>query len=189
MSKIQPPNNASGADNPQGSLTTAERSWLAGLFDGDGWIGLTRAKRTGSKQNRYSAQTIVTTTSDRIADRVLDLYAKAGVGVNVKEFPVTYNEEREQWHARKWNIRTASNTQTLAVLRIIHPYLVEKKTLSAILIEYITWRQSLPHRTGASKSLYEQIQQRGEDAVARMKEDRWRNDPSETARLAPSKEG
>lgn len=184
--------NPAGAGNEQGSPTATELAWLAGHFDGDGWIGVIRAKRTNSSLLRYSCQTCITTTSERIHGEVLRIADLLGIHLSVKEVPAEFHEGRQQWHTRKWNIRTCSNIQTQALLTAIRPYLIEKGNQAEFVLDYIEWRTTQPSRPGGAeknKPVVLEIKRRGEQLRELLREDRWRNDPSTTTRLAPALAG
>lgn len=189
MPRYQPCENPRGADNEQGSpLTETDLAWLAGHFDGDGWIGIVRQKRTTTKYLRYTAAAMIATTSDRIRDKIL--YTLDGLEVVwfCNETPEKHvvGPDRDSWHRRKWDISVRSNKQAKAFLTLILPYLVEKKPQAELALEYVEWRSSLPRNPGRyGDEISMAIQRRAEETLRLMREDRNRHDPSTTTRLAP----
>lgn len=182
-----PRENPAGADNEQGSLLDTDIAWLAGHFDGDGWIGLQRSKRTGSsKQIRYSAACMIVTTSSRIALRVSDILRALDLRYYVYESPPKVGKDGSP-RKRKWNISIQSNVQTLKFLQTLRPYLVDKGKQADLVMEYIVWRQSQPRYTGGrAPDLVAEMKQWGDGTMEMLREDRNREDPSEITRLAPT---
>lgn len=185
MSLLTHTDNLSGADNQQGSPSDVELAWLAGLYDGEGWIGVVRSTRgatSSSSRLRYRAASMLTSTSERLIERAGSIMGRARVVFHTVHYKESFNEQRGQWHARKWNLGTASNGATRDLLVILLPYLVEKKEIAKIAIEYVEWRESLP-KSGGGKGI-PGLAEKAESAIARMKIDRHRNDPPETIRRA-----
>lgn len=189
MPKYQPSENPSSADNEQGSpLTATDLAWLAGHFDGDGWIGLIRQRRKGTQYLRYTACAMVATTSDRIRDKILTSLDQLGIVWFCNETPAKHvvGPGRDSWHRVKWDITVRSNKQAKAFLTLILPYLVEKKPQAVLTIQYAEWRESLPRNPGRyGDEISSSIQDRAEETMRLMREDRNRHDPSTTTRQAP----
>ena len=184
---MPPGDNPGDTGNQQGSLTPTDLAWLAGFWDGDGWIGITKAKRSVTKKNRYSASVAMATTSDRITHRVVDLLQRM-------ECPVTSQHKRpalkkstwtgaDVWHREKWNITIRSNSGTKRFLEAIRPYLVEKGVCADLVLRYVIWRESMPTQIHNSKA--DLIAREAESIIRLLRLDRQRNDPSETVRSAP----
>ena len=184
---MPPSENAVDTDNQQGSLTTAELAWLAGLWDGEAWIGITKAKRSNTKKNRYSASTVFCSTSERLVERVRYLLEKLGCPPTT----VYKNEARRKdsptgntyWHAPRWDVTIRSNSGTKTLLEAIGPYLVEKSILSDLALSYIRWREQFPYRSGPGKEQQQMIATKAEVIMELMRQDSRRNAPPETTRL------
>lgn len=177
MSETQPSNNPRGADNEQGSSTATDLAWLAGHFDGDGWIGLTRQVRKNSRHIRYSAGAMIVTTSDRITDRVVGILEAEGITYFCAEVAPKIGSDGSP-RKRKWNIVIRSNSQSQAFLKLIRPYLVEKGTCADIVIAYTEWRGQHPQSPGRYGDAFSQeIQERAVEAIRLLREDRERITP------------
>jgi len=186
MSDMVPRNNPIGADNEQGSPTEIELAWLAGVFDGEGWIGLNRARRSNSRHLRYTACSAITTTSPKLADRIDEILTRVGVKHYRIEMPAKMGKDGS-WRRRKWNITTGANVQTAKFLSAIRPYLVEKQRQADLVIEYVEWRSALPTRPGGhAENIIVGMKERAEETMRLLREERFRDDPSTTTRLAPS---
>src|SRR5665213_395086 len=83
--------------NQQGSPTDIELAWIAGLWDGDGWIGITKAKRSNTKKNRYSASVMLVTTSDRLAQRAEDIMHRMGCPLTTQYKRGAYQGSDGSW--------------------------------------------------------------------------------------------
>lgn len=193
MMFLMPSNNLNGADNEQGSpLEDIELAWLAGLMDGEGWIGIARAKRDRSPLLRYTARTAIATTSPELKDHLMKQIARLGLR------PFAVQRKVREMNGYKcsaaWNITTGSNIQTKVLLNALLPYLVEKKRVAELTLEYINWRESQPRAPGAGRGKRSPQVQGMKDEAERIMEllrnERHRNresfdDPSTTTRLAP----
>ena len=181
-----PREKPSGAGNEQGSPTDVELAWLAGILDGEGWIGVNRATRKTTGKHRYSAGCVVATTSPRLANRIHELLIRLGVSHFFIEVPPKTGKDGSV-RRRKWNISIAGNTQTGVLLPAVLPYLVEKAAQANLTLEYIARRGELPHRPGGHNlAVNEKIRALGEKYRSLLGADRNRDDPSTTTRLAPS---
>lgn len=169
--------NPSGAENEQGSLDVA---WLAGLLDGDGWVGIIRAKRSGRDQNRYTASIMMTSTSYRNATKTREVMERLGANVYEREQPPWLGPDGSP-RKRKWNISTRGNTDTLKVLKAVLPHMAEKRVCAELVIEYVEWRLRQPRNHPVAE-----IQAMADPLMELMSQDRQRHDPSTTTRLAPA---
>lgn len=191
MSEQQPRENPSGADNEQGSPTEAELAWIAGHFDGDGWIGLMRARRTNSRHLRYTAAVMVVTTSDRIATEVARVFDALQLK-HSPQFIAPHVGSDGSPRRAKWNLAIRSNTGTKRFLTAIRPYLIEKGHCADLVLDYIEWREAQPTRPGGAKTnqpLIVGMKECAEETMRLLREDRNRSDPSTTTRLAPASVG
>ena len=180
-----PSKNQSGADNEQGSL--ADIAWLAGLLDGDGWVGIIRAKRSGKDYNRYTASLMMTSTSYRNAARTRQVLEDMGVNVYEREQPPWYGPDGSP-RKRKWNISLRGNADTAIVLRKLIPHMTEKRYCAELVVQYVEWRESCPRSHGGRGvgSNAVGMRETADRFMELMSADRNRHDPSTTTRLAPS---
>ncbi len=184
---MPPGENVVDTDNQQGSLTSIELAWLAGLWDGEGWIGITKAKRSNTKQNRYSASVVFCTTSDRLAMRVEHLLIQLDcppttVYKNPRQKKSTWNG-KDVWHRERWDITIRSNKGAQVFLEAVAPYMVEKSVCADLVLSYIQWRDKFPYRSGPGKQQQQMIASKAETIMELLRQDRKRNDPPETTRL------
>lgn len=184
MTEHQPCENPTGADNEQGSPTETDIAWTAGLFDGEGWIGMARQRRVNSRHLRYTAKAVVGTTSERTKDHLTALMR----GMGVTPYVIERKAQPEANRRRSWNITTGSNIQTERFLTQIRPYLIEKHVQADLVLDYIAWRSSLPKVPPASRAgeVILGMKERAEQTMQMLSADRRRDDPSTTTRLAPT---
>jgi intein/homing endonuclease len=179
-----PRDNPSGADNQQGSPTDVEIAWLAGIFDGEGWIGINRSLRYSTGKYRYSAGSVLATTSERLANRISQLLEQLEVKFFYIDTPARKGSD-ESWRRRKWNISIVGNTQTKKLLLALSPYLVEKYVQADLVLAYIEARGKMPSRPGGyDLAMNQSIRDLGNHFQMLLRDDRNRDDPSETVRLA-----
>lgn len=185
---MQPGENPRDTDNQQGSLNESDLAWLAGYWDGDGWIGVTKAKRSVTKKNRYSASVMTGTTSERIAHRVVDIMQRLGCPVTSQYKAPAQKKStwtgQDVWHREKWNITIRSNSGARVFLEAVGPYLVEKGIQADLVLRYIRWRESMPTQIHSSKA--DLIAREAEQIIFLLRQDRQRNDPPQTTRLDAS---
>lgn len=186
---MEPCDNPSGADNEQGSPTEVELAWLAGVFDGEGWIGLNKQRRSNSSHLRYTGAAVVATTSPKLAERIRDILTRLDVKCYYVETPAKLGADGS-WRRHKWNISVSSNKMTARFLSAIRPYLVEKQNQADLVLEYIAWRAGQPARPGGhNQTVILGMKEKAEEVRKALHEDRWSCDPSTTTRLAPALTG
>jgi hypothetical protein len=184
---MPPGENPGDTDNQQGSLTEADLAWLAGYWDGDGWIGISKAKRSVTKKNRYSASVMTVTTSERIAHRVKDMMERLGCPVTSQYKKPA--EKLSSWSGKsyvckeKWYLTIRSNAGAKKFLEAVQPYLVEKGVCADLVLRYITWRETMPNQIHSSRATM--IAREAESIIRLLRLDRERNDPPEAIRSAP----
>jgi hypothetical protein len=116
-------------------LSNVEKAYLAGLIDGEGYIGILRNKR-GNKKSFHSTWPIVFTPVIKVAmiDRpVIEwLYATLGGSFETRKPTMLNQRESYGWTCRKASVAT--------ILKLIYPYLRVKKPHADIIFEYMTTR-------------------------------------------------
>lgn len=183
LSEPLPRENPSGADNEQGRLT--DLAWLAGLMDGEGWVGLIRARRPNRNYQRYTASMSFTTTSDRIAGRVHRILSDLDVRVGYRHRE-HYTGSDGSPRRPKWEIGTRSNKGTKVVLEAVLPYLTEKRVCAQLVLDYIEWRGAQPAKPGGNaQNIVRGMREKAEEVMADLRADRERSLPSTITRLAP----
>ena len=66
-------------DNPQETLLVWERAWLAGILDGEGYIGLTNAGRVRNNKPHFRAAICIGNTDVNIIAEVVRIVRKMGI--------------------------------------------------------------------------------------------------------------
>lgn len=117
-------------DNQQATLT--ELAWLAGVMDGDGWIGFTLARDDRSKQRRtmvVKTEVRLVNTDEEIINKAHEIWNKLGVN------PYRRNKKKKN-RRRIHEIATKNMTGCLKILTRIRPYLAGNKKDRA---QYMIW--------------------------------------------------
>jgi hypothetical protein len=187
MPDIQPSDNPSGAGNEQGSpLKAVDLAWLAGHFDGDGWVGILRAVRKSNGRTRYSGGAQIMTTSQRIADNAAMLIGLMGATPTVVVTEPRVGSDGSP-RRRKWTVAARSSMAAEILLRNIRPYLIEKGIQADFVLDYIEERKRFGYRPSPAEQAH--LQSFAEMTIEMLRGDRHRDDPSTTTRLAPADVG
>ena len=121
--------------NQQETVSEKELSWLAGILDGEGSIGISRLM----SHRRYptlSPRISIGNTNSKIVDEVRRIF---------KKIPVTcFIEKRQQTPGKNWKAATVlqiSHSQGVYdLLTVITPYLIGKKLQAKILVSFLCSR-------------------------------------------------
>lgn len=116
------------------NLTETEKAYLAGLFDGEGCIGLYKDKRN------YVVHISITNTDIRL---ITWLQQHLCMG-NIQTRSVV---DKPEYH-QAWEWRTRSRKDALAFLLIIRPFLVSKAEQADLLLSYLDAAQKSPQKSG-----------------------------------------
>ncbi len=119
-------------------LNREELAYIAGLFDGEGYIGLRRR----SDQRGFRLDIAVTSTSSRI----IESFSMLGGRVDDQARRITLLrgwKNRQQWRMQ--------GQEAVDVLRVLVPFLREKKQLALMAMEYWAQRTVSPHAVSAEE--------------------------------------
>lgn len=124
-------------DNQQ--ATIAEKAWLAGIFDGEGWIGFSIAFDDRSNSRRtvvIKTEVRVNNCDKAIIDKLSRIWKKIGVN------PYRRDSKRKGVHRRVYEAATKHMTGSLKLLEATLPYLTgNKKERAELMIEFIKRRK------------------------------------------------
>lgn len=118
-------------------ISREELAYMAGLFDGEGYIGLRRRSDSRHTGRSFRLDVAVTSTSRLI----LDSFAQMGGSVSEQARRITLLrgwKNRWQWKA--------SGEEAVNILSRLEPFLREKRTLAQLAIAYWAERTSDPRR-------------------------------------------
>lgn len=107
------------------------KAWLAGHWDGDGWIGINiNHDKSRSAPFRHRPAIQITMTSPEIYNRVCDILE----GLSIK-----YYERHVKPKDRKWkcHIQIVNRKNVLAFISAIYPYAVRLRPMADILLDYM----------------------------------------------------
>ena len=122
-------------------MTDLEKAWLAGFIDGEGCIGLRCAKAHGKKY--YLIRIQITQTSIGVLEHVVKI-----TGVNRLCQSKRYGSN--QADAWKWD---ADMKDAERILNDILPYLVRKKEVASLAIEFLEfWKKNRPPKKPRGKN-------------------------------------
>lgn len=113
-------------------LNREELAYIAGLFDGEGYIGL----RGRPDSRGFRLDIAVTSTSSQIIESFLDFGGR--VDDQARRITLLRGwKNRQQWRMQ--------GQEAVKFLRIMEPFLREKKDLALMAMEYWAQRTVSPH--------------------------------------------
>lgn len=124
------------------NLTVAQKAWIAGFVDGEGFIGITRQFK---KPNRNQSSTplyhpwIIISNTSKEAIRLIRTWLGVGKVVELK-----YRDG----HKRNYQLKISKFKEMEAVLEMIKEYLVLKNEQAQILGDFLKIRKDAKVTTG-----------------------------------------
>ena len=109
------------------NLTETEKAYIAGFFDGEGYVGITRGGKSSKIRPSFS---ILNSNKD-----VID-FIGTKLGVSIKPFI----RRGDGFKRRYWRINLSSIVDILCILREIRPYLIVKAEISDLVMQYLEER-------------------------------------------------
>lgn len=132
-------------DNPQ--ATDAELGWLAGIIDGEGWLGMSIETehwyRIGqnTRQKSIKVEIKVTNCDPEIVVKTAQIMQKLGVNPYIRQPKV----ELKANHKIHYEASTKRMAPVQRILQAIRPYLVGSKAERAdLILRFIELRQANP---------------------------------------------
>ena len=114
-------------------IYTAELAYLAGIIDGEGWIGL--QKRLQKRWITYKPALRVTNTDANIINKVRQVWEVIGVDGHIYE----NDQDPSVTNGKQiMNIQLNKQTDILRVLLAVEPFLVGKRARAQMLIRFLT---------------------------------------------------
>lgn len=121
-------------DNLQKTLL--DNSWLAGIWDGEGSIGFTHVRRKRGK-DYFCPLVSIGNTSREMMEEILRIMGKIGINPHI-----TFQERKSKKHSPCWKFMIRRHEQIRNFLPTIIPFLITKKELAELLVEYTTIRKN-----------------------------------------------
>jgi hypothetical protein len=125
------------ADNQQGTIP--QIAWLAGLFDGEGSIGIYDRIARG-KYTTWSMRLTLTNTNVVMLDHTKALLDKLGLAYYVQE---NQKHGNENWRPR-WQMLFTGFSRCWFFLKLIRPHLVGKAKEADLALEFLDSRMNTP---------------------------------------------
>lgn len=108
-------------------LTETQKAYIAGLWDGEGYIGITRR----GNRNAIRAAMSVSISNKKYMENISNI-----LGINFRE-EKSFRKVQKQ---RVYRINLGSQTDMLYLAKQIEPYLIMKKLQAQLLIGYLEYR-------------------------------------------------
>lgn len=137
-------------------LSATDRAYLAGLFDGEGTVGVYPKKLYRDEPNPHFMSTVAITMSDL---SVIEwLIQKIGGGFTTREPKVDHHLTVYKWElSKKRHIK--------AFIRAIYPYSIVKKPQLDLMLEYIRLPREEHERKAEIVLLLKQVKRRQDSAT------------------------
>ena len=126
------------ADNQQG--TDPWVAWLAGIFDGEGSVGIYARKFKGRPYTNYTMRITITNTSIALLDKIKAILDHKGLSYYVKE---NERQNHKNWRPR-WQMLFTGFSRTYLFLKLIRPYVVGKAREVDLALEWLESRMNTP---------------------------------------------
>lgn len=119
------------------------KAYLAGIVDGEGYMGLSRYKRSdrlknGVLQIRHTPRLIISFLNKKVNKKVLDLFVKNYGGLIRNKKVYEYNSGAERKSHNAMIVYEVSGSRVLKILTELLPFLIIKKTQAKLLLKFKT---------------------------------------------------
>jgi intein/homing endonuclease len=119
-------------------------AWLAGLWDGEGWIGINLNKdKSRSAPFRHRPAMQIQLTDEEIFNRILDILD--GLGIKYYSRVIT---PRQRMKRIQFNVHIVNRKNVLAFISAVYPYAVRLKPLADIVLEYMEYYEKTRSKGG-----------------------------------------
>lgn len=144
-------------ENAQVQSTSREvdLAWLAGIIDGEGNLhALVQEKNSGEGRLKFLCPKVrITNTDVRMIQRISEIYVREGLTFFYALNTVSrYKNKKETWRDQL-EITIGSQHGVAKVLRLVMPYLVNKRGYASIFLELIEWVSEQPKRGRMSRDV------------------------------------
>ena len=115
-------------------VTQIEIGWLAGMIDGEGYLGF-QAYKTRNNHRSVSVELSITNTDEQMILRLQNILQRIGVNPYINNS--TYKIKHKPTHKNVWKIVLHRMNKVLKVLEIVNPYLTgQKQERGKLVLEY-----------------------------------------------------
>ena len=124
-------------DNQQ--VTLAELGWLAGIIDGEGYIGLCpQHDLRRNSDHRVRPELHISNTDEAIILKAHDIIKRMGVNAYIRAAKANTNVKKDQYR-----LTVLRMSQALSVLKPCLPYLTgDKQERARLIVQFIELRQA-----------------------------------------------
>lgn len=130
-------------------------AWLAGVIDGEGNLHAMVQEKQSGPNNRLKflcPKVRITNTDVRMIQKVSEIYARENLTFFYALNRVSRYKNRKDTWRDQLEITIASQAGVAKVLKLVMPYLVNKRKYASIFLEMIEWVALQPKRGRMSKS-------------------------------------
>lgn len=163
-------------------------AWLAGIIDGEGNLhALVQEKKSGDGRLKFLCPKVrITNTDVRMIKKISEIYVRENLTFFYALNRVTRYKNRKDTWKDQLEITIGSQAGVAKILRLVLPYLVNKRCYASIFLEMIEWVQLQPKRGRLSKATESYMDQPEFSAFMQRLADERASfvDPSTTTRRA-----
>jgi hypothetical protein len=107
-------------------MLETDKAWFAGIIDGEGCISLYK------RAKHFVPSVKITNTNELLINKCKQILSDAGI-----EYCLSYSDRGERKNAKPaWILAMESRPRVIAVLNLIYPYLVSKKTQADLVLDW-----------------------------------------------------
>jgi LAGLIDADG endonuclease len=111
--------------------------WLAGFYDGEGCISLSRSLCKGYV--RYNPQIDLVNTNHVVMQAIVDFLKSHDISVyvNYSKHHAKFHRDASRCHKQRMNVRIARMANVKRFLEFIEPHLILKQANAQLLLEFV----------------------------------------------------
>ncbi len=147
--------NESGAVVEDNSNIT-ELAWLAGIMDGEGYLGISQSSRSidKNKTQYLNVRISIANTNKKMIDKIEKIYSKLGILGSY----TTYQQKKD-WQKSVYYVNLSTRKDVKNLLNLVSPFLVNKKSQALLIKEYCDLKSKKRGVEYSKKSLeiYEKV--------------------------------
>ena len=133
--------------NQQATVSDIDLGWLAGIIDGEGYVGLQIEWKTKRNQDRICPQVHISNCDEAIVLRARDVMRSIGINPYIRATKANTQIRRDQYR-----LQTKRYSNILRLLTVIAPFMTgEKKERAELVREFCDIRLNSDWKHGEGK--------------------------------------
>ena len=116
-------------------VTSTQKAWLAGIWDGEGTFGIYGSKRANNKMV-YCGRLTLSNTSEEMVEEILRIFTAVGVNVNIWR----NSRPRKPNHKKEIHLTINRRESVKIGCELMFPYLICKQNRATLLLRFVNLR-------------------------------------------------